>query len=150
MFSLFSQSEIDSLSAYFHDSHIYSMEPATGLIPERSPNSSSSIKTELVHEAATPFHPPLQKNISFGKAVLLEPKPEMQQIIGTSHAAECNFGALAIDGLESKVVRGTRAATCASEHVIAERNRREKLSQLFIALSGIIPNLKKVWRIFFW
>lgn len=30
------------------------------------------------------------------------------------------------------------------DHIIAERKRREKLSQKFIALSSIIPNLKKV------
>ncbi|KAK9096018.1 hypothetical protein Sjap_021515 [Stephania japonica] len=30
------------------------------------------------------------------------------------------------------------------DHIIAERKRREKLSQRFIALSAIVPNLKKV------
>lgn len=30
------------------------------------------------------------------------------------------------------------------DHIIAERIRREKISQLFIALSSHIPNLKKV------
>ncbi|RWW14640.1 hypothetical protein GW17_00021573 [Ensete ventricosum] len=32
----------------------------------------------------------------------------------------------------------------AQEHIIAERNRREKLNQKFIALSAVIPGLKKV------
>jgi len=32
----------------------------------------------------------------------------------------------------------------AQEHVIAERKRREKLSQRFIALSAVLPGLKKV------
>lgn len=31
----------------------------------------------------------------------------------------------------------------AKEHVIAERNRREKINQLYIALSALLPNLKK-------
>lgn len=30
------------------------------------------------------------------------------------------------------------------DHIIAERKRREQLSQLFIALSAIVPGLKKV------
>lgn len=38
---------------------------------------------------------------------------------------------------------GSRLAQ-AQDHIIAERKRREKLSQRFIALSSIIPGLKKV------
>lgn len=38
----------------------------------------------------------------------------------------------------------TRNPTQAQDHVIAERKRREKLSQRFIALSAIVPGLKKV------
>lgn len=30
------------------------------------------------------------------------------------------------------------------DHIIAERKRRQKISQQFIALSALIPNLKKV------
>lgn len=37
-----------------------------------------------------------------------------------------------------------RNPTQAQEHVIAERKRREKLSRSFIALSAILPGLKKV------
>ncbi|KAK7263298.1 hypothetical protein RJT34_30885 [Clitoria ternatea] len=38
----------------------------------------------------------------------------------------------------------TRNPTQAQDHVIAERKRREKLSQRFIALSSIVPGLKKM------
>lgn len=38
----------------------------------------------------------------------------------------------------------TRAPPNAQDHIIAERKRREKLSQRFIALSVIVPGLKKV------
>lgn len=41
----------------------------------------------------------------------------------------------------------TRNALQAQDHVIAERKRREKLSQRFIALSSLIPGLKKVFSI---
>lgn len=39
-----------------------------------------------------------------------------------------------------------RTPTNAQDHIIAERKRREKLSQRFIALSAIVPGLKKVYR----
>lgn len=38
----------------------------------------------------------------------------------------------------------SRAPSCAQDHAIAERKRRERLNQHFIALSTIIPGLKKV------
>lgn len=41
-------------------------------------------------------------------------------------------------------VTTTRNPIQAQEHVIAERKRREKLSQNFIALSAIVPGLKKM------
>ncbi|KAG6604087.1 transcription factor bHLH19-like [Cucurbita moschata] len=37
-----------------------------------------------------------------------------------------------------------RTALVAQDHVIAERKRREKLSQRFVALSALIPHLKKM------
>lgn len=37
-----------------------------------------------------------------------------------------------------------RAPLSALDHIMAERKRREKLSQRFIALSAIVPGLKKV------
>ncbi|KAG8478478.1 hypothetical protein CXB51_028271 [Gossypium anomalum] len=38
----------------------------------------------------------------------------------------------------------TRTPSVAQDHIIAERKRREKLSQRFIALSAIVPGLKKM------
>ncbi|CAM8947048.1 unnamed protein product [Rhodiola kirilowii] len=50
-------------------------------------------------------------------------------------------------GEKRKVISEMSAATtrssAAQDHVIAERNRREKLSQRFIALSAVVPGLKK-------
>ncbi|CAG7866519.1 hypothetical protein HID58_036139 [Brassica napus] len=54
------------------------------------------------------------------------------------------------------VTRGTKRKSCspakrspvfAKEHVIAERKRREKLSEKFIALSALLPGLKKADKI---
>lgn len=38
----------------------------------------------------------------------------------------------------------SRTPSSAQDHILAERRRREKLSQRFIALSAIVPGLKKV------
>jgi hypothetical protein len=38
----------------------------------------------------------------------------------------------------------TRSAMHVQDHIMAERRRREKLSQQFIALSALVPGLKKV------
>ncbi|XAR51426.1 hypothetical protein NMG60_11006049 [Bertholletia excelsa] len=40
--------------------------------------------------------------------------------------------------------RAVRTPVQAKDHVIAERKRRERLSQRFIALSALLPGLKKV------
>lgn len=56
--------------------------------------------------------------------------------------------------IDKLVARGTKRKTCshgsrspvlAKEHVLAERKRREKLSEKFISLSTLLPGLKKVW-----
>ena len=41
----------------------------------------------------------------------------------------------------------TRSPLHAQDHVLAERKRREKLSQRFIALSAVVPGLKKVQKL---
>lgn len=42
----------------------------------------------------------------------------------------------------------TRTPAHAQDHILAERKRREKLTQKFIALSAIVPGLKKVLHTF--
>ncbi|XP_061371590.1 transcription factor bHLH18-like [Gastrolobium bilobum] len=48
------------------------------------------------------------------------------------------------DNRANQLATTARNPTQAQEHVIAERKRREKLSQSFIALSAIVPGLKKM------
>lgn len=47
-------------------------------------------------------------------------------------------------GLKRPVPSMSRSPLHAQDHVIAERKRREKLSQRFIALSAVVPGLKKM------
>lgn len=44
----------------------------------------------------------------------------------------------------SKTSRAKRSPADINDHIMAERKRREKLSQSFIALAALIPDLKKV------
>ncbi|MCD9559013.1 hypothetical protein HAX54_016728 [Datura stramonium] len=47
-------------------------------------------------------------------------------------------------GFNQQVISTNGKLTQAQDHIIAERKRREKLSQRFIALSALIPGLKKM------
>ncbi|CAJ2635217.1 unnamed protein product [Trifolium pratense] len=68
-------------------------------------------------------------------AKVKKPKAEIE------YGENLNFAALISQG-ENKVAN--RNPIQARDHVMAERKRREKLSQRFIALSSILPGLKKM------
>jgi hypothetical protein len=80
-------------------------------------------------------------NLSFADANytnhmgILKPKEEVvsSQIMNT--LPSCQGG--------KRISTSTRISQ-AQDHIMAERKRREKLSQRFIALSAIVPGLKKV------
>ncbi|CAL5197847.1 unnamed protein product [Lathyrus oleraceus] len=46
--------------------------------------------------------------------------------------------------LETKTSQPKRSRANAEDHIMAERKRRETLSQSFIALAALVPNLKKI------
>ena len=50
---------------------------------------------------------------------------------------------------KKKTSRRTRPASQTYDHIVAERKRREQISQRFVALSALVPGLKKVSSIFF-
>ncbi|XP_042477416.1 transcription factor bHLH25-like [Macadamia integrifolia] len=55
-----------------------------------------------------------------------------------------NHGSKANQGVKRPLPTSCRPTSHTQEHVLAERKRREKLSQRFIALSAIVPGLKKM------
>lgn len=57
-----------------------------------------------------------------------------------SHGSEQNLGRVTQQGSKA----ASMGPSHAQDHLIAERHRREKLSQRFIELSAVIPGLKKV------
>ncbi|XP_059671042.1 transcription factor bHLH25-like [Cornus florida] len=71
-------------------------------------------------------------------------KPKDEQMVLISQSSyENSYDALA-KGKGAKRVNTTRDALQAQDHVLAERKRRERLAQRFIALSALIPGLKKI------
>ncbi|RWV98732.1 hypothetical protein GW17_00038402 [Ensete ventricosum] len=56
-----------------------------------------------------------------------------------------NYDTMFGDGTKSGNT-GVRSASHNQEHIMAERKRREKLSQRFIELSAIVPGLKKLTK----
>jgi len=58
-----------------------------------------------------------------------------------------NYAFKASQGPKMISANGTRLSQ-SQDHIIAERKRREKLSQRFIALSAVVPGLKKVSNLF--
>ncbi|CAN6292331.1 unnamed protein product [Urochloa humidicola] len=100
-------------------------------------------KAEVHQVAAAPYY----GNGAHAKAPKLEvldaagPVPSFHQ----ERAAKRSY-----DGMVAEVVRApapaaaTRPPSQNQDHILAERKRREKLSQRFIALSKIVPGLKKM------
>jgi hypothetical protein len=63
--------------------------------------------------------------------------PSSSAFLNQNNTQYCN------QGNKTKRVATSRTPLHALDHVIAERKRREKLSQRFIALSAVVPGLKK-------
>ncbi|KAI4382094.1 hypothetical protein MLD38_008100 [Melastoma candidum] len=101
------------------------------LFPLRfSPSMASSQRPCLL-----PVLPPLGFGSSvFGADDVAPSKPQRGIKRTSQHASKQN----------SPSSSSTRIPSCAREHILAERKRREKLTQRFIALSAIVPGLKKM------
>lgn len=81
-------------------------------------------------------------NVSFASSHLISQD--------NSHQIEANMEAFSGQrncGSKRTYSAMSRSHLHAQDHVIAERKRREKLSERFIALAAVIPGLKKVCRL---
>lgn len=67
--------------------------------------------------------------------------PGMQGNVGSANNNKRGYDAMVAG---EGVRKGAAHTGSNQEHILAERKRREKLSQRFIALSKIVPGLKKV------
>ncbi|CAL9074284.1 unnamed protein product [Musa acuminata var. zebrina] len=100
--------------------------------PQASPNFLSFGNQDSLHD-------PPQLYMNSGKGVV-EPQNEITSLF--SHGSTWSEDTLEFQRQEKKSM-GSRPPSSAQDHVIAERKRRERLNQQFIALSTIIPGLKK-------
>lgn len=87
-------------------------------------------KSKLVSDSPNTF------TISFGD---IKPKDEILSFSDSYGFAEAGT---------RKVPTPTRNPIQVQDHVLAERKRREKLAQRFIALSSLLPDLKKVINVY--
>nr|CAB3493411.1 unnamed protein product [Digitaria exilis] len=81
----------------------------------------------------------------YGGAPAKAPKQEVLDTTApSSHHAKRSYDAMAAEVAMAPAPATTRPASQNQDHILAERKRREKLSQRFIALSKIVPGLKKM------
>ncbi|GLT46866.1 hypothetical protein SLA2020_205950 [Shorea laevis] len=146
--SCFSDLKTHNTTTFSGSSIETSFERPAKLIKTSSFNST--ITTH--HGIQKPSSPPCTSQIlSFEKSGSLKPEADLEHLCYTSNPKYVT----ATDGLDyentiyvPKVMKRTHSITKTpyqvQDHIMAERNRREKLNQRFIALSGIVPGLKKM------
>ncbi|XP_059639654.1 transcription factor bHLH18-like [Cornus florida] len=113
-------------------------------VTPKAASSSSSHITFANSGSPPPYTKPqhLYGNLDFSS---IRPKDEM---ISFPLNSEGSYGSKSYAQKESQGTKRphtmTRSPSHAQDHIMAERKRREKLSQRFIALSAIVPGLKKM------
>ncbi|XP_047160036.1 transcription factor bHLH18-like [Vigna umbellata] len=101
-----------------------------------NPNSSSptTTTTTTTHFYGFDLNPTQNEMVSVSMPQLTKSRFPDQTPKGSSK--NHNF--------ETKPSHGKRSPAHAQDHIMAERKRREKLSQSFIALAALVPGLKKM------
>ncbi|TKY55572.1 Transcription factor bHLH25 [Spatholobus suberectus] len=117
-----------------------------------APKASSSSSSKIISfEHSNASSVTSQQFYNLDAAKVKKPKIETGYGENLDFSAAASQGAYDNNRFLDYDKRGKKAATIlarnptqAQDHVIAERKRREKLSQRFIALSAIVPGLKKL------
>lgn len=151
-----SGSYIEASDQYLHHHHavVHALDRPAKQLNTNSWNSSCT--TELVHISPSPKASPSSSQIiSFENSMTSSPA---HAVAGSSFHGNINPSSSLISQgsfldqfcSKKKVQEPRRVSSVirdpshAQDHVIAERKRREKLNQRFIALSALVPGLKKV------
>nr|BBD13918.1 bHLH transcription factor 3 [Glycyrrhiza uralensis] len=118
--------------------------------PKLSPSTSSPISSfhqSQILSFDNPNSSPTQF-YGFDRGTLNPPKQNeaVPQLGNTHFSTDQNpKGSSKNQNCETKTSHGTkRSPAHAQDHIMAERKRREKLSQSFIALAALVPGLKKM------
>lgn len=138
-----------SLSSASHNSFPWDQRPKRPLEASSWSSCTAEQNSCLVPNASSPtilsFGNPDssidQNDVCGGLVGVVKPKREMDAL--HHHGSKRSYGAVA-EQRSKAVSNGTRSTYHNKEHIIAERKRREKLTQRFIALSAMVPGLKKV------
>ncbi|KAI3809919.1 hypothetical protein L1987_19522 [Smallanthus sonchifolius] len=119
---------------------------------EPSPRPSKQLKTSSWNSCVSSDQSIMNQNLHYAsQATQVHPKEEgavsSRSTVGftydTSPSSHVQFGHHG--GRAKKIVtNNTARLNTPQDHILAERKRREKLSQRFIALSALVPGLKKM------
>ncbi|XP_020674221.1 transcription factor bHLH18 [Dendrobium catenatum] len=137
-------------------SESYSLKPPATSITSNAHSCGSSIDScSPMSAVERPKKVPKTSSmsiLSFGNPDVGINKPTLYNnlVIGTvntENSLKRNYEAMPVISQGGKKVAGVmvpRPSSHNQDHILAERKRREKLSQRFIALSAIVPGLKKM------
>uniref|UniRef100_A0A804IGW6 BHLH domain-containing protein n=1 Tax=Musa acuminata subsp. malaccensis TaxID=214687 RepID=A0A804IGW6_MUSAM len=122
-----------------------------GLLRDVEPSPSSESHASFPKKA-TKTDASWPRILSFGRpespichSALYVPtmRPKEEMAVPIPGGSKRDYDAMSGQG-SKRANMAARTASHNPEHVVAERKRREKLSQRFIALSAVVPGLKKV------
>ncbi|CAN4083093.1 unnamed protein product [Withania somnifera] len=112
--------------------------PPSSVISNYGSSNSVSVKNHFEHKKVK-SEVPSGTTINFSSSVL-----SMDADFGDTQNLIQSMGFGVADTITNQKKSYNRTSLQAQDHVLAERKRRERLTQRFIALSTLIPNLKKL------
>ncbi|CAH1443801.1 unnamed protein product [Lactuca virosa] len=129
-------------------------------VMEPSSRPSKQLKTSSWNSSIATDHSHSLMNLNLSQqATVVKPKEEMtvssKSIHGFIRDTHLHFSNQESSGFNKShhggfdVAKNSSKHTPAQDHILAERKMREKLSRRFIALSALVPGLKKVVFLFF-
>ncbi|XP_027348493.1 transcription factor bHLH18-like [Abrus precatorius] len=119
-------------------------------ITNLSPSSSFSSFQSQILSFDNPKPSLSETNHFYGFDCTLNPPQNEMVSVSTPQLGNQRFptqnpkGSPKNQNLETKTSHSKRSPAHAQDHIMAERKRREKLSQSFIALAALVPGLKKM------
>jgi hypothetical protein len=134
-----STSTNDLSKSFIHETIDNNDKINESLSPNISPSpSNSSFQFQIPSFDNPPNSPP--SNSKENETISVSPT----ELENMNHSTETSKGSLEKENMETKTSKSKRPRAHGRDHIMAERNRREKLTQTFIALAALVPNLKKV------
>ncbi|CAN4083092.1 unnamed protein product [Withania somnifera] len=128
----------NSTNAIYQNTTSFSISPSASPSPSSSPSVTTTIGAQNYKNLNTSvkIEVPSGTTIDFSSSNI-SPDDDSQLLFQA-------MGFSASDITQTKKMSNSRTPSQARDHVLAERKRREQLTQYFITLSTLIPNLKKL------